>query len=170
MGSRICIMNGGRIAQVGAPMDVYRYPADTFVAGFLGSPGMNLLEVPVAQGPNGLVAQVGGTPLPLPPGCRVDGDRVIVGIRPEDLYEPDDIARLTQTAEIAARVTAVEPLGADTLTLLSMEGQSKEVMARFGRDTPARAGDTLSVVVDVSAVRYFSLKTGAALLSLPTPT
>ncbi|XWN30300.1 MAG: sn-glycerol-3-phosphate ABC transporter ATP-binding protein UgpC [Devosia sp.] len=170
MGSRICIMNGGRIAQVGAPMDVYRYPADTFVAGFLGSPGMNLLEVPVAQGPNGLVAQVGGTPLPLPPGCRVDGDRVIVGIRPEDLYEPDDIARLTQTAEIAARVTAVEPLGADTLTLLSMEGQSKEVMARFGRDTPARSGDTLSVVVDVSAVRYFSLKTGAALLSLPTPT
>ena len=89
MGERICIMNDGRIVQVGAPMEVYRNPADTFVAGFLASPPMNLLDAPDRGRDRQRLAVVcGGLRLPLAPAP--DGWRereVILGIRPEDIGE-----------------------------------------------------------------------------------
>jgi hypothetical protein len=64
MGSRICVMNKGRIAQVGAPLEVYRNPADTFVAHFLGSPPVNLLPARLRRAAAGTTAVVAGTELP----------------------------------------------------------------------------------------------------------
>jgi multiple sugar transport system ATP-binding protein len=67
MGTRICIMNGGRIAQVGEPLDVYRKPADTFVASFLGNPPMNLLPATVTDAPGGRTLRIGASTITLPP-------------------------------------------------------------------------------------------------------
>ena len=94
MGERICIMNDGRIVQVGPPMEVYRNPADTFVAGFLASPPMNLLaaRVEAAATGSGLAVVCSGLRLPLvaapdgPEGAWRDRP-VILGIRPEDIRE-----------------------------------------------------------------------------------
>jgi multiple sugar transport system ATP-binding protein len=92
MGDRVCIMNEGKVVQIGAPLDVYRNPSDTFVARFLGSPPMNLLKGRLESRDGRLFALVGGAAAALPIGAessiRASSDRnVIVGIRPEDLYE-----------------------------------------------------------------------------------
>ena len=79
MGDRICIMNGGKVVQIGAPLDVYRDPADTFVASFLGSPPTNLLPGRF----NGSELIVG--PAKLPVARNGNSDDVIFGIRPEDI-------------------------------------------------------------------------------------
>ncbi|MCB1809045.1 MAG: ATP-binding cassette domain-containing protein, partial [Candidatus Competibacteraceae bacterium] len=159
MGHRICIMNKGRIAQVGSPLEVYRYPADTFVARFLGSPGMNLLPAGCTHENAQPVLRIGNNSIPLDtlsiaPALAADSD-VILGIRPEDLYEYPERAQGRPTAALRASVNIVEPLGADTLLLLALDGTPHEIVARVGRDSTARNGDTLDIHLDISALRLF---------------
>ena len=141
MGTRICVMNAGRVAQVGAPLDVYWHPADTFVARFLGSPPMNLIPVTVegdrATGP--------GVRAPL--ACwrpdtlgRLHGQTAILGVRAEDLA----LGECDETGgRVEARVFAVEPLGAETLLALELPDGAGEVTARLGRHAGARVGETV---------------------------
>ena len=121
MGDRICIMNEGKVVQIGRPLEVYRNPADTFVARFLGNPPMNLLQGRLeragrprrrARWPAALV----DLPMRTAPALgRHVGRDVIVGVRPEDLYEAAPPGDPAQFARLPARVVAVEPLGAETL-------------------------------------------------------
>src|SRR5258707_15762265 len=92
MGDGWCIRNDGRVAQFGEPLEVYRRPAHMFGAGFLGSPPMNLLKgrLEVKSGRMSVVVGREGVRLPLGPEASFAGSSnrdVIVGIRPEDLYE-----------------------------------------------------------------------------------
>jgi multiple sugar transport system ATP-binding protein len=118
MGTRICIMNHARLVQIGPPLEVYRDPADTFVARFLGNPPMNLLPGELTGG-DGAEVRLGGHALPLEghdPSLLAPhrGRKVLVGIRPEDLYEARP-PTLTNSAMLPVEVTSVEPLGAETL-------------------------------------------------------
>ena len=147
MADKIVVMHGGRVEQIGAPLDLYDRPANLFVAGFIGSPAMNLLRGRVE--PEGFA--VGGAHLPLPPHA-VAGEAVY-GIRPESW-------RL-DPAGIPAEVTLVEPTGSET-----------QVMARIG-DTPilcafrervtARPGERIPVSPDASAVHMFDGASGMRL-------
>ena len=130
MGDRICIMNKGEVVQIGKPLEVYRNPADTFVARFLGNPPMNLLagrlerrEVPASSSSMaGCSFELPGySPAALAP--YVDGP-VTVGLRPEDLYEAPPEPGRDRMQAVAARILAVEPLGAETLLMLAV-GQSR---------------------------------------------
>jgi multiple sugar transport system ATP-binding protein len=175
MGTRICIMNGGRIAQVGRPMDVCRYPADTFVARFLGNPGMNLMAgemTSVEGGQRGV--RIGNSILPVPHAAtnRVPNSSaaVTVGIRPEDFYDAEHVTPDLMPHPVQATVTAVEPLGADTLVLIELDGVSGEIMARLGRDVMARPGDSIELLVDVRMIRIFEFETGKALIEDPQKT
>ena len=163
MGHRICIMNGGRVVQVGTPMEVYGHPADIFVARFLGNPPMNLL-------PGRLVAEGGRTAVGLPGGtlelpgwpASPAGGEVTVGIRPEDLYESAaDPAR--PTGRLAATVAAVEPLGAETLVLLAAGTERTELIARLGRRTALAVGAAVTIAVDCTAIHLFDAATGKAI-------
>src|SRR5438094_10242876 len=92
MGDRICIMNEGKVVQIGGPLEVYRKPADTFVARFLGNPPMNLLRGRLEASDGRVHARLGATDVPLPQRtqtslARYIGRHVAVGIRPGDLYE-----------------------------------------------------------------------------------
>jgi multiple sugar transport system ATP-binding protein len=112
MADRIVVMRDGHIAQVGAPLDLYDRPANVFVAGFIGSPAMNLLPGVVRKEGGVPVVNVDGASLPLPdrPGLN-EGRKVVFGIRPEHLD-------LTGAGGMQARVVVVEPTGSETHVVL----------------------------------------------------
>jgi multiple sugar transport system ATP-binding protein len=172
MGTRICIMNHGRVVQIGPPLEVYRDPADTFVARFLGNPPMNLVPGTV-NGSGAVEARLGEHVLPLvghDPGrlAAHRGAGVLIGIRPEDLYEARP-PTLDEVAGLPVEVTSVEPLGAETLLQLRLDGMPEEITARVGRDSRARIGDRLSVTVDLGALHLFDPATTRAISSATAP-
>ncbi len=164
MGERICIMNAGRIVQVGPPMEVYRNPADTFVAGFLASPPMNLLDarIEAAASAGGLAIVCGGLRLPLaqaPDGWR--GREVILGIRPEDIGLAGSGAAGTA---VDLQVVAVEALGPEVILIGSLPGEgAPEIAARMGRDFSARIGSAQRVLIDPDAIHLFDPETTKAI-------
>jgi multiple sugar transport system ATP-binding protein len=156
MGHRICIMDKGEVVQIGAPLDVYRNPVNTFVARFLGNPPMNLIDAALEDTPEGMRLRFGASSISAaawpPAQLRRMGNKAIMGIRPEDLYEgpprPDVVA-------IPAAVVGVEPLGAETLIAVSIEGVDDDVMVRGGRETRLRAGQAATIMLDISALHLF---------------
>ena len=160
MGTRICIINQGCLVQVGHPMDVYRFPANTFVAGFLGSPPMNLL--PADLGPTDI--RLGNQIIPFPAVWAPHlenrpGAAVIFGIRPEDLFPADRNAPSRACARLEATVEAVEALGAETVFIFKLNGLDKPVYMKADRFAAARRGDRITVVADLSAARLFDPET-----------
>ncbi len=110
MADRIVVLRDGRVEQIGTPVDLYDQPCNTFVAGFIGSPAMNLMPATVRA--EGAQADFGGT-IPLPEDCAaVDGQRVVLGLRPEHL-----LIRPARSAGVVCHVAVIEFSGADTLLL-----------------------------------------------------
>nr|WP_325265962.1 ATP-binding cassette domain-containing protein [uncultured Rhizobium sp.] len=122
LATRIAIMHGGKIEQYASPEEVYERPASLFVASFIGSPPMNLLPATLKSRPGGFDALVGGQAVSLdgygfeaPPK---DGDKVLVGIRPENVI----IGETAGMKALDAQVVVVEPLGSDTLIWIDCAG------------------------------------------------
>jgi multiple sugar transport system ATP-binding protein len=142
MGDRICIMHGGKVAQIGAPLEVYRNPADTFVASFLGSPPTNLIPARF----NAEALHVGEAVL------RFSTPAVqnpIFGIRPEDI-------RIDGAAPHAhGEVLAVEPLGAETILRVRLAGVTGDVMVRGPRTVAAKVGERVPLAYDLAAAHLF---------------
>jgi multiple sugar transport system ATP-binding protein len=156
MAGRICIMDGGRVAQVGAPLDVYHRPVTTFVAGFLGSPPMNLLPAVAARG----AIRIGNTALAAPhPLC--DGP-VTLGIRPEDLEPCED-------GPLRGEVMSVEPLGAETILGLRIPGTDRDLLVRAGRNATARLGEMIGLRAPTAALHIFDAATGRRIANGGTP-
>jgi multiple sugar transport system ATP-binding protein len=155
MGSRICIINQGRLVQIGRPMDVYRSPANTFVAGFLGSPPMNLLPALLEQGD---VLRIGSQSVGLLDAWKSKladrRGRVVFGIRPEDLF-PAEQSPAASAATLEATVEAVEALGAETVFMFGLDGVDKTVFMKADRYAAARRGDRIRVGMDLGAARLF---------------
>jgi multiple sugar transport system ATP-binding protein len=142
MGDRICIMNGGRVAQIGAPLEVYRNPADTFVASFLGSPPTNLIPSRF----NSEALHVGDAAIPF---RKTNSENVIFGIRPEDI-------RIDGVSPHAhAEVLAVEPLGAETILRVRLAGVAGDVMVRGPRTVTAKVGERVPLAYDLAAAHLF---------------
>jgi multiple sugar transport system ATP-binding protein len=140
MADQIVVMNGGRIEQAGAPLELYDRPANLFVAGFIGSPAMNLIPGSVAEG--GFRTD-GGAVLPLPP--RAPANVATYGMRPEHLVLAED--------GIPASVTLVEPTGSETQ--VSMRIGATPVVGAFRERVSARPGDTIRIMPDLSLVHLF---------------
>ncbi len=160
MGHRICIMDKGEVVQIGPPLEVYRNPVNSFVARFLGNPPMNLLAARIEPAGGQMRLCLGSLAFPLAgwsanrlgPYLR---DGVVLGIRPEDLYEAPPTLAEWRTVSIPMRVAAVEPLGAETLIVLTLDGPAEEVIARVGRETRLRPGDHAMIALDTAAIRLF---------------
>jgi multiple sugar transport system ATP-binding protein len=164
MGHRICIMDKGEVVQIGAPLEVYRNPANTFVAKFLGSPPMNLLPVSTDAGPDGYRFSLCGTTWSanawVAEKLAALGGQALIGIRPEDLFEVSPRLGDARVVPLpAATVAAVEALGAETLVVLTLEGVTQEVIARVGRETKLRPGDAAAFMVDTVAMHVFDTTT-----------
>ena len=157
MAERIVVMNLGRVEQVGRPLDLYDRPANLFVAGFIGSPAMNLIEALGAAGSTApAIAADDGTALPLPADVRVgEGQPLIYGIRPEDL------ALSPNGAGVEATVSVVEPTGSTTLVFCQMAGQ--EVCAEFKERHDFDPGETIRLMPRLETVHLFDRETGQRL-------
>ncbi len=169
MGERICIMNQGKIVQVGPPMEVYKNPADTFVAGFLASPPMNLLPALVGTADGDLEIIAGPIRIPVMGSDRetytpyIDR-QVILGIRPEDFSsEPDQGG-----ATVTLAVVAIEALGPEVILIGSTADKTlPEIAARMPRDFRLPIGSQVQLYLDPSRIHLFDTTTTKA---LPRPT
>jgi len=145
MADRIVVMRDGRINQIGAPLDLYDRPANTFVAGFIGSPSMNLIEGEAVDG----TFRAKGITLPLPGGVA-PGRKITYGIRPEHLDLAED--------GLAAHVAVVEPTGAEIHLVLRIAEQELMLVLRERRAfTP---GQTVHVRPQPGMVHLFDTASG----------
>jgi multiple sugar transport system ATP-binding protein len=150
MGDRIAVMSHGVLQQVAAPEDLYARPANTFVAGFLGSPGMNLLPGKVVHGPDhndagdDVTVEVSGGSVPLPPSLRfaaAGAVEVVLGLRPESL-------RLDPQGPLRAEVTIVELLGAETHVICTTPDGSRLIVRQPPQAAKPAPGDQVRVAPD----------------------
>jgi multiple sugar transport system ATP-binding protein len=152
MADKIVLMQGGRIAQVGTPDDLYDRPNSRYVAEFIGSPGINCLEGRIVADGGRATFRAENIDVTLPPGYAAhDGRRVTCGIRPTDVV-------LNGSGAIQGRLQIVEKTGADLVLHLDVTGTEFVVVAP--RATQARAGDTLSLAVKPEKVHIFDADTG----------
>jgi multiple sugar transport system ATP-binding protein len=179
LGQRVAVMRDGRIQQVDTPQELYQRPANLFVAAFIGSPAMNLVEAEIAGGE----VRFGGYAIPLPAAGAPPAGRVIAGLRPE-AFEDAAFAD-TVLPRIDVQVEVVEELGADTHVLFTVAAPRVDVSevreaagdedaalatlegslftARVDPGTAAHPGSPLRLTVDPSRFHYFDPETGLRL-------
>jgi multiple sugar transport system ATP-binding protein len=166
LATRIAVMRGGVVQQLGTPYEVYNRPANTFVAGFMGSPRMNLVPARVAGSNGSLALDVGGTErarirIDLPAAGAVggyNGREVLAGIRAEAVsLARNGSAVGPMQRPIDARVVVIEPTGADTLAVLDLGGH--ELTARLEPDAALAPGQDARFLVDVTKLVCFDPET-----------
>jgi multiple sugar transport system ATP-binding protein len=147
MGDRVAVIRKGELQQVDAPETLYEQPANLFVAGFIGSPAMNLFEATVERADGGLVAHLGSQRLPIPddvlanrPALRAyEGRSVVLGIRPEDMEDASLVADAPADRRIRATVGLREALGSDVVIHFELDAR------------PAITEDVRELAVDVGS-------------------
>jgi multiple sugar transport system ATP-binding protein len=170
LGDRIAVLDQGRLQQVGTPEELYRSPANVFVAGFIGSPSMNLAQGRVSQGQ----LDLGSLKCPLPQGnCPPDGD-VVVGFRPGALTLSDS----RSDSDLTVTVITVESLGDEKNVLFLPPFEVPEVAnptkqveteltamwtARVDPQKRVSPGDEITLRFDLEAAYYFDAATGLAI-------
>ena len=163
LADRVVILNHGRIEQVGTPMDVYAVPANLFVAGFIGSPAMNMMPARIDTGTPGRPRVLAaGVSLPLDSHNEMaftPDTKVVFGIRPEDIAVLPSGAEASAMAE--ATVTTVEPLGAEFL--LSFTLGAHEIVAKIAGRALPNVGDRLRFAFNMSHAHVFDAATGRSL-------
>jgi multiple sugar transport system ATP-binding protein len=160
MGTRVAVLRDGRLQQCAPPRELYERPANSFVAGFIGSPPMNLLDVEVTDG----AVRLEGRRIALPAAVAAQaGARVTLGIRPED------VAIGAGTDGIPARVRNVEHLGANanaTCAVRTENGRELTIVTSVdGANAPER-DERLVLAADTERIHWFSAETGER---LPSP-
>ncbi len=166
MGTRIAVMSEGLLQQVGTPQSLYDTPVNKFVAGFIGSPAMNFVDVTVVGGGDGATLEAADFTLPLPARLReavgpTAGRKLVAGIRPEhlDIGEAGD-----GVASIQVRADVVEYLGNEEL--LHVKAGAKELVAVVGAEHRVRTDDIVTLVVPMPKLHLFDAESGASLASL----
>ncbi|HLV82881.1 MAG TPA: TOBE domain-containing protein, partial [Devosia sp.] len=157
LADRIVIMRDGHIEQIGTPSDVFEHPVNIFVAGFIGSPPMNLLDAVVS---NGKARLSDGIEVPLPAGMAVqENQEIVLGFRPESLA-PKGHALHGDGAALTLQRTVViaEPLGTETILFVEMGGM--DVQAKMLNPRVVAPGETLEFTLDLSRLHVFDKASG----------
>ena len=174
MASRIVVMKDGFIQQVDTPQHLYDFPANLFVAGFIGSPQMNFFNVTLQKEGNSVVAVFGDNKITVPEAKLskfVDedyiGKEVILGIRPENISDDEAVLAQNPGAVITCNVEVTELMGSETYLYLSTSGKDENIIARVDPRTKSAAGDTIKVCFDVTRLHFFDKDTEKTLLAGP---
>ena len=157
LAERIVVLNAGRVEQIGTPIELYETPANRFVAGFIGSPPMNILPASIERGGEGTAcARIGAGAFDLPAGCTLgDGARVEIGLRPEDLV----LVEAGAGKGVPVTVRQVEPTGAQTLVFTDCAGA--EVTAMVPGIIGLAPGTAMRLRADAARIHLFSPQDGA---------
>jgi multiple sugar transport system ATP-binding protein len=181
MGDRVAVMKGGVLQQVDTPKKLYASPVNAFVAGFIGSPSMNLFEATLRGGElmfGDFAIRLQEAAFDLRPGLKsYEGRKVVFGIRPEDLYDSSlESGRKYQT--IPAKVTSMEELGSEHIVHLNIDavrvdsgdpdavddfGRTSNAVARFEPVSAVRAGSEIRVALDNAKLHFFDPETHVAI-------
>jgi multiple sugar transport system ATP-binding protein len=159
LGDRVVIMREGRIQQIGTPLAVYGKPANKFVAGFIGAPAMNFIDVTVHGEADATVVEAAGLRLTVSAAdaralAAYSGRRVILGVRPEHLV----LGNGAPDASFDARVEVVEQLGSEIL-LETRVGNHSVTVARVAAETPIARGDQVRLSAQPGRLHFFDPET-----------
>lgn len=175
LGDRVAVMNRGEVQQIGTPQALYKHPANLFVAGFIGSPGMNLLPGRITG--SKLILPFGETELPeaLKQYLPADCSRVIAGFRPEDLHRFEPGGTVDGGLRFDAAIEIVEWLGAELYVYFDIksreawpedllgkarENDTSQIVARLDPSTAIRKGETMPLYLDTQKIQLFDWITG----------
>jgi multiple sugar transport system ATP-binding protein len=158
MGTKIVIMNAGIIQQMGSPMEIYEYPLNKFVAGFIGSPGMNFLPATIVSDNAKLYVDTGSFRLLIPekkvPYLQDQKDKdVILGIRPEHIQDADFADSSISNKMFTAMVEVVETLGSEIQ--LDVVSGDHSMIARVDPRTKAKRHQEIELAVNMDKIHIF---------------
>jgi multiple sugar transport system ATP-binding protein len=192
LGDRVAVMKAGVLQQIAPPQDLYDRPVNLFVASFIGSPAMNLVQGSLANSGDGLTVTLGDTTFDVDPGVLDKrpalrdfiGKEIVIGIRPEDIED----ARLVPGSEgktFDAPAILVEPMGSDVMAHVTLaargasseihqeladesgirrdEGNTTTIVARLNPRTSVQLGEQVPVYIDTGRLHYFAPDTGASI-------
>ena len=167
MGDRIAVMKDGEVQQVAAPLELYEKPVNRFVAGFIGSPGMNFLEGRVVYHNGHAEFDEGSLRLPIPDGMRDAlapwrDKEVTFGIRPEDITSADSNKDWKEARQIRATVEVVEPMGSETF--LYMTTGRYPFIARVDAFVDPDINTEMPLLVNMARAHFFSRDDEAAIV------
>ncbi len=167
LGDRVVVMKDGWVQQVGEPLELYGRPANKFVAGFMGSPGMNFADVSVAESGGALWAEAKGLRVKVPPEAaqriaKHGGKQFTLGVRPERmrLAGADDSAASLADFSFEVEADVVEPLGNEVLLNFRVGGFA--MVARLDPGVRIKMHDKVRLVLDAARLHYFDPETEAA--------
>jgi multiple sugar transport system ATP-binding protein len=169
MGDRVAILQAGALEQIGTPLELYERPVNVFVAGFIGSPAMNLLPATLDDSGDAWYASVGGSRVLIPLKTRAAlrpfaGHDILLGLRPEDFVSTEDV-REGEHGVIQATVARSESLGSELLVYFSMNGGATALplRVRLERRAAVQQGAPARIGVDLQRLYFFDPKSGAAI-------
>ncbi len=159
MGDRICVMKDGIIQQFDTPQNLYNYPCNMFVAGFIGSPQMNFVTVKVEKEGDGVALVFGTSRIPLkkPELEAYIGKEVVMGIRPEDIHAEANYLSACEAANIHAHVNLAEMMGSEIYAYLNAYGQ--KMIARIPSRIDMKADQDVVLAVDREKIHVFDKET-----------
>jgi len=162
LGTRVVVMKDGRVQQIGEPLELYGRPANKFVAGFIGSPAMNFVEVAISGSGEALWAEAAGLRIRVPQemSTRVrsqSGQRLTLGVRPEAVR----IANGVDDYSFATAVDVLEPLGNEIL--LNFRAGGVPMVARVDPGVRVKAHENIRLALDPERLHFFDAKTEAAI-------
>ena len=174
MGDRIVVMKDGFIQQVDTPQNLYDKPGNMFVAGFIGSPQMNMIPSKLEKKGDAYVAVFGNeensysVAIPSYKYANLDIDEfvgrdVMLGIRPENLSDEEDVIAKAEDGVVDAYVDVTEQMGNETYLYLTCLGAP--IIARVPPTTKARPGDTIKVAINVNKIHLFDVETEKTILN-----
>ena len=165
MGSRIAVLKDGLLQQIDTPQNLYDYPVNVFVAGFIGSPSMNFFDSTLVKEDGNLFVDTGAFRIKVPERKlsaweREAGRKVILGVRPEDIYDSDFPAPGITPAPVETRVDVTELMGNEVF--LYLQSGPQEFIARVDPRTRARTGNEIQVVMNADNMHLFDAETEEA--------
>lgn len=169
LGTRIVVMKDGVIQQVDTPQNIYNTPKNMFVAGFIGSPQMNFIEGKLEEKEEKVQIVFGQDKIELPESKMSSlkkqgyvGKNVIIGIRPENIYDDNEFMLKHEKSVIEAQVEVTELMGAETYLYLSKEKNNLTV--RINGSSNAKVGDNIKIAFDENKIHIFDKETEIAIL------
>jgi len=169
MGDRIVVMNHAVVQQVDTPQNLYDFPCNMFVAGFIGSPQMNFIDAVLNTDSKGYYLEVGEDKLYLPADKAKDeikeyvGKPVKFGVRPEDIYDDEAFLNANPDSVISTNVEVSELMGSEVYLYLTYADNT--LTARVAPTTKSRTGDSIKVGLDMNNIHLFDVETENTILN-----